>query len=178
MTAREYPLVHRQNDHVFKVQTPRLEQTHDLQSLQGLSCERHNQRGCQAVYQIEYGAVLQPLTAFGQRAFQLVQHVNIHHQEGVLQRHDRTVFLIVTVLAGRDRSIHPLHQHIAEGCQVVQIIALLLSLIARTVHRRREQILERQFAKLTSRDSKAVGARQVQRHGHGLTSEIGLDERM
>ena len=44
MATREHALIHRQNHHILKIQATRLEQTHNLQTLQRLTGEGHNGR--------------------------------------------------------------------------------------------------------------------------------------
>ena len=83
--AREDAFIHRQNYHALKVQTARFQQAHYLHSAQRLSREGHDSRCRQAIHQIEQRAALYRLPALGKRPLELVEYIDIHHQESLLQ---------------------------------------------------------------------------------------------
>ena len=163
--AREYALVHRQDQQVLEIEAARLEQTHNLQAVQGLSRERDNCRRRQTVNQEKYSAGFQGLAACCQGLLELIEHIDIHDQEGLLQRQFHAIASVVPIIFGHlicplfGSCRHVLHQQVAEGQQAVQILRPRLPHSRRVlaVHGGREQVVERQVLKLGSRHPEAVG---------------------
>ena len=174
----EYALIHRQDDHIAEIQVARLEQTHHLQSLQGLSRERDDSRRRQTINQVEDRAALQRLAALGKGSLELVEHVEIHVQERLLQGHLHTIGnLLFIVIVGHGISpLHLVEQQAAKRHQVIQIIGLAPVSVA--IHRWLEQVAEGKRLELHSGNAETVGAGQFGRECQHLGGKIGLHQRV
>ena len=136
-------------------------------------------RGCEAVDEEEHRAVLQRLPGFGKGALELVKHVDIHHQEGLLQWQFHIGVIIVIMLTDA-AMCHAIHQYITEIQQVIQIIHMLVT------HRNPgiavdgwlEQRPETQHSELRRGYAETVCRLQPACQVQCLLSEVSLDERM
>ena len=108
----------------------------------------------------------------------MVEDIQIHVQESLLQGHRNPIsgLLLVIFIHLYISRVHLVEQQGAEGQQMVKIVGL--AAVAVTVHRRNEEVAEREFLKLHGRHTETVGTGQFGTERQHLGGKVGFHQRV